>query len=252
MVSSSSRLWEIDVLRGIAIGMMVIYHLMYDLYYFQVTDIIFTNPFWFYFQRATAGTFLILVGVSLTLSFSAMRRRGQSERAMYGQLCQRGLRILGWGGVITLATWLFFGRELAVRFGILHLIGLSTILVYPLLTLRWLNLVLWIGLSLVGRALSTMTIPGPWLLWLGIQPTGHIYVDYFPLIPWFGVILLGIFLGNLFYAVGERRYPLPLPSTSFMGLQWLGQHSLMLYLLHQPLLLALVTSFLWLWRLVYQ
>jgi uncharacterized membrane protein len=83
---------------------------------------------------------------------------------------------------------------------------------------------------------------------LGIEPTNHVYADYFPLIPWSGVVLLGIFLGNTLYTNGERRYPLPLSSMPFMPLQWLGERSLMLYLLHQPILVAILTPILWLWR----
>ena len=183
MSYTPKRLWEVDALRGVAIVMMVIYHLLYDLYYFRVTDTIFTNPFWFYFQRATAGTFLVLVGVSLTLSVSAMRRRGQSERTIYAQLLRRGLRVFGWGMVITLVTWLFFGSALAVKFGILHFIGVATLLAYPFLTLCWTNLALWVSLSLLGRVLDGITINGPWLLVLGIEPRNHVYVDYFPLVP---------------------------------------------------------------------
>jgi len=242
------RLWEVDALRGVAIVMMVIYHLMYDLYYFRVTDAIFTNPFWFYFQRATAGTFIVLVGVSLTLNVNMMRRRGQSERSIYALLFRRSLRVFGWGLVITIATWLFFGPALAVKFGILHFIGVATMLTYPFLTLRWTNLALWVGLSVLGRLLGGITIAGPWLLWLGIEPTNHVYVDYFPLLPWFGVVLLGVFLGNTLYSNGERRYPLSLPAMPFWPLQWLGERSLLLYLIHQPILFALLTPIIWLWR----
>ncbi len=250
MSHARTRLWEVDALRGVAIVMMVIYHLMYDLYYFQVTDAIFSNPFWFYFQRATAGTFIVLVGVSLTLSINALRQRGQTERAIYTLLLRRGLRVFGCGLVITAGTWLFFGWASAVKFGILQFIGIAIMLAFPFLTLCWTNLALWIGLSLLGRALSEITISGPWLLWLGIQPVNHIYVDYFPLIPWFGVVLLGVFLGNMLYSNGERRYSLPLPVAPFKPMQWLGEHSLLLYLIHQPLLFALLTPIIWLWRSV--
>lgn len=244
-----SRLWEVDALRGVAIVMMVIYHLLYDLYYFRVTDTIFTNPFWFYFQRATAGTFLVLVGVSLALSGGAMRRRGERERTIYGVLFRRGVRIFGWGMVITVATWLFFGWAMAVKFGILQFIGVATLLAYPFLALRWTNLALWIGLSSLGRVLDGITISGPWLLWLGIEPRNHVYVDYFPLIPWFGVVLLGVFLGNTLYSNGERRYGLPVPALPFRPLRWLGERSLLIYLIHQPLLFALLSAIIWLWRL---
>jgi len=225
--------------------MMAIYHLLYDLYYFRVTDTIFTNPFWFYFQRATAGTFLVLVGVSLTLRVNAMRRGGERERTIYTVLFQRGLRVFGWGMVITVVTWLFFGWAAAVKFGILQFIGVATLLIYPFLSWCWTNLALWVSLSLLGRVLDGITISGPWLLWLGIEPRNHVYVDYFPLVPWFGVVLLGVFLGNLLYPNNERRYVLPLSALPFRPLCWLGERSLLIYLIHQPLLFALLTPLLW-------
>ncbi|RIK33561.1 MAG: hypothetical protein DCC55_34725, partial [Chloroflexi bacterium] len=64
----------------------------------------------------------------------------------------------------------------------------------------------------------------------------------FPLIPWFGVVLLGVFLGNTFYGQQGRLVPLPdwpaAPPARL--LQFLGRHSLTIYLIHQPLLVAIL------------
>src|SRR5215208_4515723 len=64
------RFWEVDAARGIAIAMMVVYHLMFDLDYFGGYAIESTSGFWALFADATAGTFLFLVGVSLAISYS--------------------------------------------------------------------------------------------------------------------------------------------------------------------------------------
>lgn len=235
------RYAEIDMLRGVAIVMMVIYHLMFDLAYFGVTDVIFTNPFWFYFQRATAGLFITLVGVSLVLSTAQHRRKGMPDREIFKQMAVRGLRIFAWGMLVTVVTGVVFGRELAVKFGILHFIGVATILAWPFLRLKWFNLMAWIGLWLMWHWLQTVTVAGSWWIWLGLQPANHMYVDYFPLIPWFGVVLLGVFLGNLLYPDGKRRFSLighPARATPWLGL--LGRHSLTIYLVHQPLLIGLL------------
>lgn len=202
------RFVEIDTLRGVAIVMMVIYHLMFDLNYFGVTDAVFTNPFWFYFQRVTASLFIVLVGVSLTLSVGQSRRQRVPERVIFKRLVGRGLRIFAWGMLVTLVTAFVFGPQLAVKFGILHFIGVATILVWPFLRLKWFNLIAWLGLLLAGQWLQTVTAGSEWWIWLGWQPANHTYVDYFPLMPWFGVVLLGVFLGNLLYPEGIRRFPL--------------------------------------------
>ena len=66
--------------------------------------------------------------------------------------------------------------------------------------------------------------------------------DYFPLLPWFGIVLLGIFVGQLLYPGGARRFNLPnLGGGSGMKeLVWLGRHSLIIYLIHQPFLFAIL------------
>ena len=246
--SGRARFWEIDVVRGVAVVMMVVYHFVFDLYFFQITDAIFTVPFWFYFQRATAGTFIVLVGVSLAILAQRAATQSRAGATLFWQNVQRGLRIFGWGLVITLATRLVLGPQLAIAFGILHFIGVSVAIAYPFLRLRWLNLVLGLLIYGVGVFLRQRTFDLPLLLWLGFEPENHVYVDYFPLLPWFGLVLIGLWLGNLLYAGSTRRFALPNLAEwqPLRWLEWLGLHSLPLYLLHQPVLFAVLIPLLWL------
>lgn len=232
------RYWEIDALRGVAIGMMVIYHFVYDLYYFAVTDVVFTNPLWFYFQRTTASTFILLVGVSLALRYQ--RLDSLYKYVSFRPFLRRGLSILGWGIVITTVTWAALGSALAIRFGILHFIGVATVMAYPFLRFRWFNLGFGLFLLVLGKILQNQTYDLPWLVWLGFEPANYAYVDYFPFIKWFGVILLGIFVGHILYGPEDRRFPLP-DLTEWRPIQLLehlGRWSLPIYLLHQPLLIG--------------
>lgn len=245
---SRPRFWEIDAVRGIAVVMMVIYHLMYDLYFFQITNAIFTVPFWFYFQRVTAGTFIILVGVSLAVLAQRAAAQGSADAPLFWQNIRRGLRIFGWGLVITLATRLLLGPDLAITFGILHFIGVAIAISYPFLRLRWLNLGLGLAVYAMGVFLHQRTFDLPYLVWLGFEPENHIYVDYFPIFPWFGVVLIGMSLGNLLYDGNVRRFVLPGWSNQLplRWLEWLGLRSLPIYLLHQIALFALLIPLLWL------
>lgn len=237
---SDSRHWEIDGLRGLAVVMMVVYHLMYDLYFFGVSDAIFTSRFWFYFQRTTASLFIVLMGVSLALSYSRSLQQGKEVR--YGKFFRRGVRIFAWGLVVTAVTWLALGPALAIRFGILHFMGVSIMITYPFLRYRWPNLVLGILLIGLGKYLQTQTFDLPWLLWLGFEPPNHSYIDYFPLIKWFGVVLLGIFAGNLLYPKNDPAVRLPDLSRLWPMalLRWMGNRSLAIYLMHQPILFAIL------------
>ena len=145
-------------------------------------------------------------------------------------------------------------------FGILHLFGLATIVVYPLLRFKWLNLGLWVLFSIIGKWLETIHwdgafnpylgtilgrpvfIDGRWLAPLGVTPTSYPAVDFFPIFPWLGVVFLGIFLGNMLYAANKRHFPLPDWGDifPFNGLEFLGRHSLLIYVIHQPILLAML------------
>ena len=106
---------------------------------------------------------------------------------------QRGVRLFAWGLVITAVTWLALGPALAIRFGILHFMGVSIMIAYPFLRYRWPNLVLGVVLIGLGKYLQSQTFDLPWLVWLGFEPANHAYLDYFPLIKWFGVVLLDVY-----------------------------------------------------------
>jgi uncharacterized membrane protein len=262
--TTTHRYWEIDSLRGVAIVMMVIYHLMWDLWYFRVLpDVVLYAGFWKYFQRTTASLFITLVGVSLAVT--AMRLRGPNGDGPvpFRKFLLRGLRIFGWGMVISLVVWA--ANVGYVHFGVLHLIGFSIVAAYPFLRFRWLNLALWALFNIAGYFLMPVHMEFPWLLWLrqepfayysnlvlavvdivllwlGLEPAAYYPNDYFPVIPWFGVVLLGIFIGNSLYTPHGRAFSLPDLSgwLPIRVLQWLGAHSLTIYLVHQPLLFALL------------
>ncbi len=253
-----NRFWEIDTLRGVAIIMMIIFHLMWDLWFFGVRpETVLYAGFWKYFQRTIPILFLSLAGISLTLSYRfAIRSRGGRDK-LFRKFLLRGLKVFGLGMLITLAVWV--AGTGYVHFGILHLIGFSIIAAYPFLRYRWVNLVLWILFVIGGyflqdlrtEALSLLfgydsaVIPflqtnPAWVAWVGITPRGYVPVDYFPVIPWFGVVLLGVFLGNTFYTTEGRTFYLPDYSNwlPMRFLSFLGRHSLVIYVIHQPILIA--------------
>ena len=235
------RFWEIDFLRGIAIIMMIVFHLLYDLTYFGGCDLNLHSGFWLYFACATATIFIFLVGVSLTISFSISEKIENLRQKLYLKYLKRGLRIFSWGLIITLMTWIFL-RDGFVLFGILHLIGISIILAYPFLKLHYWNLLLGIAVIALGIYLKNFTFNFPWLLWLGFMPDYFYTVDFFPIFPWFGVVLIGIFFGNLLYPDCTRKFKLyDLSNFKFTRLFCLlGRNSLLIYLIHQPILIVLL------------
>ncbi|MFH1364209.1 MAG: heparan-alpha-glucosaminide N-acetyltransferase [Candidatus Aenigmatarchaeota archaeon] len=226
------RLWEVDSARGIAIIMMLISNLLFDLYFFLGYAELYSG-FWIYFARVTAGLFLLLVGLSLTLSYA----RVSHLESVYKKYVKRGLWLFGVGLLVTVVTWFVVGNQF-VAFGILHLIGLSIILAYPLLRLKYVNLVLGLILIYLGSLIQAVTYNQPWFFWLGTNQNFLLTVDYTPVIPWFGVVLLGIFLGNFLFAGGRRLRNVSNLPVRFLSR--LGRNSLKIYLIHQPVFVGII------------
>lgn len=230
------RFWDVDAARGVAMIMVILYHLVFDLDNFGGYPIASTSGFWAAFADASAFMFVFLAGLSLTLS----RRR--SAAPTFGKYLGRGLRIFAYGMLITLVFRLLdYGY---VIFGILHLIGASIILAYPFLRLRWANLVLGLLIIALGawvgaRDLAAGGIAGVLLAPLGVLPEGLMMPDYRPLLPWFGVVLLGVFAGNAAYLPWRERHRAgEPPGRAVSGLAFIGRNTLFIYLVHQPVLIA--------------
>jgi len=230
------RFWEIDLLRTIAIVMMITFHTLYLLNYFGIHDtgVPASYGFWRWFPRVTGGTFIFVAGLSLTIAYSKIKR--------LSGFTLRGLKIFGYGMVITLITWLI-SRDGYVRFGILHFFGIAFILAPFFTRFRFINLVLGIVLMAAGIYVleQRILVDFPWLLWLGLMPRGFWTMDYWPLLPWFGLFLVGMFCGKLLYPQGNRRFNIHEfndPITS--ALTFPGRHPLVIYLVQWPAIIGVL------------
>jgi uncharacterized membrane protein len=239
-VAKEQRFWEVDAARGVAIVMMVVYHLTYDLDNFGGYDIESTSGFWAYFADVTASAFLLVVGISLAISYSRASA-GARNHGLFGKYLRRGLRIFAYGMALTVV---FFVLQMGVvAFGILQLIGVSIILAYPLLSYRLPNLFLGILVFGVGAYMMAQDVSSesPWLLPFGVVPENLFMPDYRPLLPWFGVVLIGLFAGNVLYGDNKRPVAKRAPVVA-RPLLPLGRNSLFIYLIHQPILIALLAG----------
>ena len=244
----NSRLWEIDTARGVAVLLMAYFHLMWDMQFFGLSNIDVFSVSWQRFARGIGSTFMFLMGLSFTL---AANRRPMSALSLFSQHIKRGLQLLIAAAIVTIVTYFTVGDSY-VRFGILHLAGVSIILAYPFVRahssfslISGLSLILmWYWLDHLHRIGVTTT----WLLPFGLAPPGMNMVDYYPLIPWFGAVLMGIAAGQFLYPHGQRRIDFPDMGQliPMRVLRWTGRHSLAIYLLHQPLLIAMLGTYVYL------
>ncbi len=238
-VPPAERLWEVDAARGLAFVLMVVYHTAFDLAAFGGWPIAVTTGGWRLFADSIASIFLFVSGVSLVL---ARERLGADPHRYRRHLLERFARLAAAAGLVTVTTWLVSPQD-AVWFGILHLILVSNLGSLPLLRLRSWNLLVALGAVLVG--LNLAELPGhPWLFWLGLVPEGYRSFDFRPLFPWFAPVALGVAFSSWAYPAGQRRWPLGDRSAVWFVrlLTWMGRRSLLLYLVHQPVLITLLAA----------
>ncbi|MCK5342063.1 MAG: DUF1624 domain-containing protein [Candidatus Heimdallarchaeota archaeon] len=234
------RFWEIDLFRGIAIIIMVIFHFIYDLNHIRIIYYkLWEGPF-DYVSKITASFFFILAGISLTLSYNKSKHV-ESKTKMRQRFVFRGLKLLSLGMIITAISYVLIPERFVI-FGVLHCIGLSIILAIPFISFRRLNVLVGSIMILFGVFLKTVSFNSSWLVPLGIVPPKYFSIDFFPLFPWFGVLLIGISLGHYLYPEAQRRVQFSMhPESSVLkNICFIGRHSLHIYFLHQPILLGII------------
>lgn len=243
---SSKRIIELDILRTIAIIGMVVYHTAYDLQFFYGWRIDVFSGGWKLFQLSIACLFLVLVGVSaaiadIHITTSAPHMRGAPTPCLraWKRFARIGMAAL----LVTIATYIV-NPETYVRFGILHLIAVSALLLPMIASSMRRRLIAILTIIIGTRSLfiHPWHINGSWRIIgipLGIRPEHFITVDYFPLIPWFGVILMGYIIGDVLYK-RLRAFNNFSRSSQLSVLAAPGRHSLLLYLIHQPIILAIL------------
>ena len=235
------RLNGMDELRGFAVLFMIAYHALYTLSYLYGLEwakaaferLIPLQPF-------GAALFIVIAGVSSNLSHSNQKR---------------GLRLVPFALLISLVT-AFVTPSAMIWFGILHFLAVCMIL-FGLLQAHWQSVRFswfWVALCVV-LYFFTKTIPwgylgfGPvavlplpnvlyvqeWLFPLGFYGPDFASADYFPLLPWVFLFLVGAFLGK---PVAQGHAPAWLYPGRLPFLSWIGKRALLLYLLHQPLIYA--------------
>ena len=234
----TSRISLLDAARGLALIAMTIYHFTWDLEFFNWAPPALTlRPEWVYFARGIASSFLFLVGVGLVL--------GHGEGIRWSGFWKRFLLIAGAAVVISIATYFFMPGGF-IFFGILHAIALFSLFGLLFVRLHWLiPAVAAVGVLYVSKNFTSEIFLSPEFWWVGLAPTAPPANDYVPLFPWFAATLFGISAGKLAVKTGvvSAISQWSLPGLLNRPLTFIGRHSLVYYLIHQPLLLGLIWAF---------
>lgn len=242
MSMSAARCALLDTLRGAAVLQMCAYHAMYDWVF-----IFGRRADWFFslgsylWQQSIAWSFILLSGACLTYAKKPV---------------QRGIRLLLLAGLLTLSTALLMPSQ-QILFGILHCLACCMLFTgalrkrlirIPPLTGAASSFFLFAvfkalpigGIGFFDDVLLPLHtgwyhIPAGFLI--GLPSQSFRSADYFPLVPWFFLFLTG-FYGAVALRkhthILEQRREIPVFS-------WIGRHSLLIYLLHQPVLLLMVS-----------
>lgn len=222
------RYIQLDFLRGVAIVLMQIFHISFDLNNFNFIDIdIYNGSFWHYFRYLILTLFLLCVGISLSLA--------NQNSISLAKALKRFWILLFFALCITIVTRFIFESSW-IYFGVIHFIAVASLLALLFVRLLWTNLFLGVAIIVLS---ALKIIDMHWLYnflepSLGLPKYTEDLVQFF---PWFGVVLMGIFFGN------KKLYLFALPTNSFtLAIAYLGKHSLAIYMLHQPLFFGLIAG----------
>ena len=241
-VKIKTRLHLLDALRGFLIVHMIAFHGMWNLVYlFGVKADWYSGTPKYIWQQFICWSFILLSGFCWSMSRNHLKR---------------GLLVFGGGAVVSLVTCLLM-PENRILFGILTCIGSCVLLMIPLeKMLRRIPSGIGAAVSFAVFALlrncnkgtlgfegfEICTLPdtlycGHLTAFLGFPPRDFFSTDYFSLLPWFFLFLTGYFLFQITSKHGwnEKLFA----RGQFPFLNWIGRHSLIVYLLHQPVLYGL-------------
>lgn len=224
----------VDAWRGLAIAGVVLFHFVWDLEFTGLISGIAYHPLWLSFGRVLAGSFMMLVGVSLALSSRAPFRGSAYLR----RLAKIGVA----AAAITLVTSYAFPATF-IYFGILHAIAVATLVgTLFLRTPWWVSLAAGVAVVVVPSLWQSEFFDTRWLAWIGFAQTVPPSNDFVPIFPWVGVTLFGVAGTKVLVDKGkEDKLDRFLPvGRSEDALIWMGKRSLMIYLLHQPIMLAII------------
>lgn len=233
------RMAGVDVLRGVAMLWMTVYHFCFDLNNVGlIRQDFYTDPVWTWQRTFILSLFLFCAGAGQALAAQQGQRWPQFWRR-WGQIAMCAL-------LVTAGSALMFPKSY-IYFGVLH--GMAVMLLIARLTVHWGHWLWWLGSVVIAmKYIAADAIDAGWIAtffnvrplnWLGLINTKPITEDYVPLVPWLGVMWWGV-AATQWWLRWRAEAPAWVPLPALRSLAWLGNWSLSYYMLHQPVLLGLI------------
>jgi len=233
----NSRLERLDIIRWVAIILMILFHLNFTLVYiYGITIINFSENMWFLIWRISALTFIFVAGISFSLSVLKYRTK------IYKKYLTNSLLLLFLALIISLFTYIFIPSQFII-FGILHFFWISFILILLLIKLGYFNFIIWFLVIYFWYFLDFEfnNYIFSFIWW----PTDtFISADYYPLFPYFGFLLLWyttwkFLINKKLINIFKWKYKNKIIKTIWLA--W--RNSLYIYVIHQPVIIGLIYIF---------
>ena len=248
----SKRFIEIDIAKGVAVILMVIFHYFYLCHFMNIRYYNINGGILKVIAKLAHLTFIFVVGMNLAII-------NEKNKKAYGEKCyknyqmghqfKRGVFLIGAGMIISILSYLAFGN-MYVKFGILHFIGVSVILAQFIINSK--TLVILIGLLIVALffifqlfsdSFYSRCYSFPMTCFIsGVKNIQYASLDYFSIVPYFALICAGILVGYVLYKNGNKRTFVgekgeknmdnlkKNPFTNLISI--IGKHSLLIYFIH--------------------
>jgi len=246
----SSRYAALDALRALALVWMTLYHFGFDLNHFGYWhQDFYRDPLWTVQRTLILSLFLLCAGMGQAIA--------EARSVPWRRLGRRWGQIAACALLVTAGSLVMFPRSF-IYFGVLH--GMALMWLLARVT-RGLGNWLWLagGLALLLPSAASWLLSGPlafaadafdsrWLNWLGLITRKPVTEDYVPLFPWMGVFWWGVASGQWLLRHHPAWLARPLASGGGRALASLGRHSLLYYMLHQPVMIAALVMAGWVAR----
>lgn len=239
------RLDRLDMLRGLAMVWMTVFHFCFDLSYLQLwRQDFYHDPIWTWQRAAIVSLFLLCAGLG--------QAAAQTRRISAHRFYRRWLLVGGCALLVSAGSYLVFPHSY-IYFGVLH--GMAAML----LLLRLLQgcsdrVLLALALACIAApslySLAASGLPASLVDLLNTKPLSPLGLvtrkpateDFVPILPWLGIMLAAFATGRQQMTKTGAWLPgyLARPTQSWVGrgLAWLGRHSLPYYMLHQLVLMG--------------